>query len=259
MPVPMPMPMPNTATTKAAKQALRKQFNVSLSQVSKTSVDIQSAIIVDSLAPILKPYHSIACFMSMDHSEVNTQGIIKWIFEQGKSLYLPRCTNTRDTHQVKLRTQTKDLTKDHPHLTFHKMKSYEEVLNLQPQGKYKLREPMPENVSSSSSSASASALYLPPQLDVILVPSVIFGINGDKPGARLGHGAGFYDDFFKRYQYYNPDKKMPLLIGIGLKEQIIDNNATSSSTNVQIPIDDHDYFMDCIVSGDGQVYWINKG
>lgn len=69
-------------------------------------------------------------------------------------------------------------------------------------------------------------------LDLVLTPSVAFTVEGK----RLGHGKGFYDRFFITHEkLFN---KMPYKIGLGLKEQIIDD----------LPVADYDIMMDSVLT-----------
>lgn len=211
-----------------SKQVLRNQLKQTLEAVSRQDVERQSHSIASALQQLLKRHDNVACYMSMDKGEVDTHYILEWLFAQGKAVYLPRCTTTRETGQVALRPRP-----HHPHLTFHKMSSWQEVQELEPQGKFQLREPVKEQPAP-----------LPPRLDVMLVPGVAFCA---RDGARLGHGAGYYDDYFKRYELQHQGEK-PLLIGLALKEQLLG----------QLPQEPHDVVMDCVVSGDGSVYWTHR-
>lgn len=221
-----------------SKQQLRKQVGGLLQAVSRGDILVQSEAIKERLPVILEGKHNIACYMSMDEGEIDTGSILEMLFGHGMRVYLPRCTTTKRTGQILLRINHENPVskKHHPHLTFHEMTSLDEVRRLTPQGKYGLKEPQIEDEMQSP---------LPPSLDAILVPGVAF----TKEGARLGHGAGYYDDFFQRYRLQHKGEVFPLLIGITLKQQMVDS----------IPMDAHDQYMDCIVTGDGSIYWRNKG
>lgn len=208
-----------------SKQSLRSQVRQTLKAVTRSEIERQSRRIASVLPQLLQRYQNVACYMSMDQDEVDTHYIMEWLFAQGKTVYLPRCTTTRETGQVALRPRP-----HHPHLTFHKMDSWQQVVALQPQGKYQLREPLREQPAP-----------LPPRLDVMLVPGVAFCTHD---GSRMGHGAGYYDDYFKRYQLQHQGH-MPLLVGLALQEQLLP----------QLPLEPHDVAMDCVVSGDGSVHW----
>ncbi|QLL32482.1 hypothetical protein HG536_0C06510 [Torulaspora globosa] len=213
----------------SAKQLLRKAVKELLATVPQVEIERQSQAIAEALVPILAESRNVACFMSMDKGEVDTQFVLEHLFREGKTVYLPRCTSTRETGHVSLRASKRH----HPHLTFHRMQSMKQVRELKPQGSYQLREPAREDPAP-----------LPARLDVMLVPGVAFRLSD---GGRIGHGAGFYDDYFQRYQLQHHGDR-PLLIGLSLKEQIVD----------EIPLESHDWRMDCVVTGDGQVHWSKK-
>ena len=69
-------------------------------------------------------------------------------------------------------------------------------------------------------------------LDLIIVPGVAF----DKNKNRMGHGAGFYDEFITTF--HNKFKRKPYLLGVALQEQIVD----------YIPTEPHDWKLDSIIT-----------
>ncbi|QLG75102.1 hypothetical protein HG535_0H04290 [Zygotorulaspora mrakii] len=209
------------------KRLLRKKIGLILRNVSSQEIERQSRNITNSVIPLLRTCRSVACYMSMESGEVATQYLLKHLFDEGKTVYLPRCTSTEETGHVVLR----EPKRNYPHLTFHKMQSWQQIQELKPQGKYRLREPAREHPDP-----------LPAQLDVVLVPGVAFSL---KNGGRLGHGGGYYDDFFRRYKLQHNGGK-PLLIGLSLNEQIVEG----------IDLEIHDQKMDCIVTGDGDIRWV---
>lgn len=210
----------------SAKQILRKEVALVLSRIPKQEIENQSKKITESLAPLLQTCRNIACYVSMDVGEVDTEYLLRNLFDEGKIVYLPRCTTTKETGHVILREKGKH----HPHLTFHRIKSWQQVQEMKPLGKFQLREPPQEHPPP-----------LPAQLDVMLVPGVAFSTGN---GGRLGHGCGYYDDFFRRYKLQHHGSK-PLLIGLSLKEQVVNS----------VPVESHDQGMDCIVTGDGGIHW----
>ncbi|CUS24922.1 LAQU0S22e00166g1_1 [Lachancea quebecensis] len=209
----------------ATKAAIRPGLKKLLKGIPDANLDQQSELILRALEPAVDHYTKVACYMDMGRGEVRTMPIISYLFKTGKQVFLPRCTNTRASGHAVLRQGVIS----HPHLTFHHMLSLAQVQELKPQGKYQLREPALEEPHP-----------LPPELDVVLVPGVAFSLAN---GARMGHGAGFYDDFIHRTLHTHG--KRPLLIGLALKEQILP----------EVPTEAHDHHMDCIISGDGSVHW----
>ncbi|RLV93151.1 5-formyltetrahydrofolate cyclo-ligase [Spathaspora sp. JA1] len=144
----------------------------------------------------------------MPDSEVRTMEIIKTAFSLGKSVYLPRC----NYYQKEGRKMN--------FLDMLKVSSFEKVQNLQPQGKYNLLEPVDGEDAMEQGN-----------LDMIIVPGVAFTKNKQ----RMGHGAGFYDEFLN--YYYHKHNRKPYLIGVALQEQLVEN----------IPTEDHDWSLDSLV------------
>lgn len=214
---------------KLSKRALRSQLKSILRDIPQKELEIQSANILHSLKPLLAGNANVGCFMNMENAEVKTMPIMQFLIEHNTQVYLPRCTNTSQSKHVVLRPGINS----HAHLTFHRMNSFSQITALHPSGKYQLKEPALEEPHP-----------LPPHLDILLVPGVAFCL---KNGARMGHGAGFYDDYIQRTFHHNGRK--PILIGLALNEQIVDD----------IPLETHDHHMDCIVCGDGSVHWFQNG
>jgi len=67
------------------------------------------------------------------------------------------------------------------------MEFYEETESVI-ENKWGIQEPAPLNK------------VLPEQMDIILVPMLVF----DKDGHRVGFGKGYYDRYFSKYDYVNP-------------------------------------------------------
>lgn len=195
---------------KLIKKTLRIRILSELLKLSSEAIQNQSRIILKKLlaTPEFQHAKSVGLYMNMPTMEVYTQDIIKLCFEQEKLVYLPKCEN-KFTNGRRLE-----------HLTFLSVASMEKVLSLKPCGKYKLREP------SSGEDIMMSGL-----LDLLIVPGVAFSLSGQ----RLGHGAGYYDEFL--HLYFSKFGKSPYLIGLSLLEQIVD----------QIPTESHDWNLDKVL------------
>lgn len=200
-------------TVKAAKKQLRNQIKASLKTISQESLASQSQLILSRLVnnPTFQNAQSVAVFMNMPDLEIKTLPILKQCFQLNKLVYLPRC----NTVPVKHRKPN--------HLSMLRIATYDDVLQLQPQGKYQLLEP----------TVGEDALELG-DLDLILLPGVAFSTTLQ----RLGHGAGFYDEFLSTYK--QKWSKLPALIGLALQEQIVPENS--------LPVEDHDYGLDQIIT-----------
>jgi 5-formyltetrahydrofolate cyclo-ligase len=106
----------------------------------------------------LREASTLMVFLSFG-SEVLTDGLLRWGWEEGKRMVVPLC-----------RTEDRGLT---PCL----LDSFAE-LEI---GRYGIREPKRENIRPASRE----------EIDAILVPAVAF----DRRGHRIGYGGGYYDRF----------------------------------------------------------------
>lgn len=205
-------------TTRILKKQLRKQIKSILKSITQDSLTQQSQLIHENLLSHsnFQNAKSVAVYMNMPDLEVQTIEVIKSCFELGKNVYLPRCNYT----QIPGRKLN--------YMSMLKMPDFQSVLNLKPQGKYQLLEPTEgEDVMDTG------------DLDLIIVPGVSF----DKTKNRMGHGAGFYDEFITTFnEKFN---RRPYLLALALQEQIIDE---------KIPTETHDWKLDSIVTPLNTIY-----
>lgn len=194
-----------------AKREIRESIKKILLTITQDELTRQSINILKSLEkiPEFEGAKNIALYMNMPNLEVKTLPIIRACFERNLNLYLPKCIYSSDAGRKK------------NHLRMLQMSSLNEVLQLQPQGKYKLLEPVQGNDLFDCEEG----------LDVIIVPGVAFS----REKKRLGHGAGFYDEFLTVHKV--KFGKSPFMIGIGLAQQLVD----------EIPTETHDWDLDCII------------
>ena len=94
-------------------------------------------------------------------------------------------------------------------------------------GMYKILEPRSELRALQEKQVNVESL------DLIMVP----GVGFDRRGARTGHGKGYYDKLLQHARRNTP------LIALAFECQIFD----------EIPVADHDIFMDKVITED-QVY-----
>lgn len=193
----------------AAKSKLRIQVKTEISKLCNETIQLQSNSITDKLIGLeeFQRCKNIALYMAMD-KEVQTTEMIEYCFKLGKKVYLPRCTY-----------EQKGIRKAN-HLDMLRVRSFADAKSLKPRGKFRLKEPVQGEDA------------LDEGLDIIIVP----GVGFDKQRRRLGHGAGFYDEFFS--VYYNKFGKLPYLIGVGFQEQMVKD----------IPVEEHDWDLDCIIT-----------
>jgi 5-formyltetrahydrofolate cyclo-ligase len=92
-------------------------------------------------------------------------------------------------------------------------------------GMYRILEPRPELRPIESRRVAIE------ELDLIMVPGVAF----DRRGARTGHGKGYYD---KLLEHARPDTP---LVALAFECQVFD----------EIPTEEHDVFMDLVLTEQG--------
>ncbi|WP_019913220.1 5-formyltetrahydrofolate cyclo-ligase [Paenibacillus sp. HW567] len=112
-------------------------------------------------------------------------------------------------------------------MSFHAVRSWEE---LEP-GAYGILEP----------SAAGGGL---PETDDPRLPDVVFvpGLAFDIKGGRLGYGRGYYDRLRASWEQRTPlSGKSPVWIGLAFGEQLVS----------EVPMDDHDAYMDMLITEDG--------
>jgi len=93
-------------------------------------------------------------------------------------------------------------------------------------------------------------------IDLLIVP----GLSFDTHGHRLGQGKGYYDRFIAKVRdtegdVYN-DTNKPILVGVCLEEQFLDEvphgvdlgMRVDDSSGGIIPVSDHDYIMDMVLT-----------
>ena len=91
-------------------------------------------------------------------------------------------------------------------------------------GMYKILEPRSELRSLAEKQVNVEAL------DMIMVPGVAF----DRRGARMGHGKGYYDKLLQHARSNTP------LVALAFECQLFD----------EIPVANHDIFMDTLITED---------
>ncbi|ODV87190.1 hypothetical protein CANARDRAFT_174279 [[Candida] arabinofermentans NRRL YB-2248] len=224
---------------KQAKVDLRRTVKLILKGIPQENIKSQS----DKLAKfiqtttILKNAKTVGLYMCMPHSELQTDLLIIECIKQNKKVYLPRITPLTTFNELPRYPSQKTC------LHFLRVENISTVETMAPRGRYSIREPEFEYADLMSNVPSNDLLLNRGKLDVLLVPGVAF----TKTGGRLGHGVGFYDDFIKRYREVHQGEQ-PILVGIGLEEQLIENN--------MLVLEDHDEKLDYVIIGD-RVYGEN--
>ncbi|KAH3680026.1 hypothetical protein WICPIJ_008439 [Wickerhamomyces pijperi] len=216
----------STQTIKQAKTQLRRKIASKLTSLTQKELERQSNNVYVKLiqTPNFQTAKKVALYMSMPTSEVQTLQFIKVCFEMGKQVYLPHCHRIKDASLKRYDAQR-------AMLIFYEMPDFQSVLDLKPQGQYQLLEPTSGNsLLEPEKSGNTSE-----KLDLLVLPGVAF--TSDR--YRMGHGAGFYDDFIQRHVSTFGEKPHSM-IGVGLKEQLVD----------VIPLESHDERLDAVIVDD---------
>lgn len=146
--------------------------------------------------------------------------LIERAFLDQKRVFLPKISELSSTGEHQRFTRQKS------QLEMLEIPDLESLKALVPVGPYKLLEPQ-----------SGLNALTEQGLDLVIVPGVLFTTKC----SRMGHGAGFYDDYIKRH--VEAGFARPKLVGIGLKEQLVES----------IPLEPHDEFLDAVILDD-QLY-----
>ncbi|KAM5291391.1 5-formyltetrahydrofolate cyclo-ligase-like isoform 2-T2 [Glossophaga mutica] len=146
--------------------------------------------------------------------EVETEEIIKDIFQQGKTCFIPR---------YQFRSN---------HMDMVKLASPEEIPSL-PKTSWNIHQPGEGEVREEALSTGG--------LDLIFVP----GLGFDKQGNRLGRGRGYYDAYLKRCAQHQQEQQhtKPYTMALAFKEQIC----------LQVPVDEQDVQVDEVLYEDASV------
>lgn len=154
--------------------------------------------------------------------EFITAPLIDRAFKEGKRVFVPRVPPSKSVCSVL--SSSSSSSSPLPSLPLPRMKLLEifshENIHDWPLGPYGCIQP-PLTVSSSSSSSHRDELLSLPSLTLFFIPALAFD-----PVAlyRLGHGAGYYDEYLNyliKLREMNGEKR-PLLIGLSLEKQLVE-------------------------------------
>ncbi|XP_066210876.1 5-formyltetrahydrofolate cyclo-ligase isoform X1 [Saccopteryx leptura] len=175
------------AAMSGAKRSLRAELKQRLRAISAEERLRQSRLLTQKVIAHSQYQKSkrISIFLSMP-DEVETEEIIKDIFQQGKTCFIPR-------YQFQS-----------SHMDMVKLASPEEISSL-PKTSWNIHQPGEDEVREEALSTGG--------LDLIFLP----GLGFDKEGNRLGRGRGYYDTYLQRCERQHAK---PYTIALAFKEQI---------------------------------------
>ncbi len=172
----------------------------------------------------------IGFFLSMPYGEIQTRDAIQRIVTDGKTLYVPRVG--LDFEYCDMDLIRCDDGASPPNL------DGKLFYDNWPTNKWGIPEPPSTNTNIAT----------PGDIDLLIVP----GLGFDSHRHRLGQGKGYYDRFIAKMRQEEGDaaitadaaaadtKKKPLLVGVCLEEQFLENET--------IPMSDHDFIMDMVLT-----------
>lgn len=200
------------------KRALRKAIATTLRELSQSDIQSQSQAITEKVLslPAFQQCKTVSCYLSMPAAEVQTTSLILNILgDLGKSLFVP------------------SIISNNGYMDFVRVYTEEDYRSF-PSGLWGIPEPTPEWSSEKRQSIFDADCS---NLDLILVPGVAF----DRSFSRLGHGKGYYDRFITSYSS-STGRSKPLLVALALEQQLLEHG--------QVPMFDHDWKMDMIITPD---------
>ncbi|CAL7940601.1 unnamed protein product [Xylocopa violacea] len=183
------------SSIKVAKLALRKKMKEIIAQLSAEEKQRQSMKVFKKLCslPQFQESKRVSVYLSTK-DEIDTTQILRYMFEKGKEVFVPRYNGKR-MEMVKLLS----------------MEDYEKL----PLTKWNIKQP---NFDEPRENALQTG-----GLDLVLVPGVAFTASGK----RLGHGMGYYDKFLD--MCFKNQQKRPHTIAVAFNEQLWEDIPTSEN------------------------------
>ena len=176
------------------KDRIRREILEKRNNLSSEEVEKKSNLIIRKLKNYINNAQNIMIFMDMKN-EVRITKLIKFYSE--KNFFIPKITDSQN-REMKINKYNVD------ELILHKFGYYE---------------------------SSSNDFYDEKNLDVIIVPAIVFDLRKN----RIGFGGGYYDTFLKKVRGNN---KKTLFVGVCYDFQITD----------KIPTEEHDVVLDFVVS-----------
>lgn len=214
------------------KSQLRKHMSQIVKELSSLEKQKQSKVVFEKVVghPRFKNAKNISIYLSTDN-EINTEPILKHALEvEGKRCFIPYIKKSNATNQGKTCVPFES------RMIMVELKSMNDYLQL-PINNYGIRELKDLDSIEESEIAQFGKI----NLELVLVPGVVFGFDG----RRLGHGKGYYDEFLsnwcKQINEFKAKKREELFytLGLAFNEQIVDHLLT---------VDGHDFELDEVLT-----------
>jgi 5-formyltetrahydrofolate cyclo-ligase len=201
----------------AAKKALRRTMKAVLSALPPAQVSSESARVAQRLLARddWRAATKVAAFCSMP-GEFDTKPILEAAFAARKRVFLPRVENIKKREMVLVEAFSMADVKDFPRSNWG----------------------IPEPPRGEARPDALEAL-----VDLVVVPGVAF----DGEGGRLGHGAGFYDNWIARADAAAAAAAAarPATVGVCLAAQVL-------PASESVPREAHDRVLDAVLAPDDE-------
>lgn len=230
-----------------------------LSDLSSEYIVLQSQRIQQLIlgTPQYTKAQRISIYLSMPEGEVQTDKIVQHALSNGKRVFVPYlyspATKERGTAGMENTTSPKQNVTSRKVMDMMTLESQAEFESLKPDawgipslaaGCIERRENAQGGygVSRAEDGEKEGARLCSGGLDLVIVPGVAF----DADMCRLGHGAGFYDEFLTRLCCSSSGRcKPPFLLALCLAEQFLPSG--------RIPVTESDWKVDAVAVGDGRL------
>lgn len=221
-----------------AKHQLRKQISTRLKQIPPDQLALESRRVIDRLvsSASYRSAASISCYLSLPHSEVQTDSLIHDALANGKRVYVPYCPIEDKTtmRMLRLRDQS-HFDALRPNRWGIREVDPKEVESLQDVDQPEINDGLvPPNAESGGGGG----------LDLLILPGLAF----DPYRRRLGHGRGYYDRYINTYCLNYParfNKPPPRLVALALTEQMV-----RPDQGEEIPTNEWDRLADEVITPD---------
>ena len=183
------------------KRLVRKSVLRLREMLSKEEVRIKSEVIINRLISLEQFSSSKLIMTYVDfRNEVATRNFIKICLKSGKRVAVPLVETHEDGSSIMTAVEIFNMENDLEH------------------GTYGILEPKREKLR----------LVEPSDIDLVVVPGVVFDINRN----RIGYGAGYYDRFLQNV------RRDCFKVGIAFEQQIIGS----------IKQEEHDVALDLVIT-----------
>ncbi|GFZ44475.1 hypothetical protein JCM24511_02197 [Saitozyma sp. JCM 24511] len=249
----MTPPPPDMSQTFALKSALRKSMLRQLKTLPDELVEQQSQAVANILfeAPFFRRARSVACYLSMAHGELRTNGIVSEVLRRGTPLFIPYLPPPSSSSSTSSSTHSPSAVAPQIAIPAHNVPHEMRMLRLYspedmqrcPLDKWGILDPgeyrldVPDEQHERREDALDGTA---PDLDLILLPGVAF----DEECNRLGRGKAYYDRFLASY---TTSRNSPLLVALALSPQLLPSGD-------KVPTTDTDFQLDGVLSPSGLVW-----